>query len=106
MADSLRFGSFQLDRSGVIEVTKSAAVQAALGSVASSMARRANAEASTRISDEDARFTKNGHEFARKAPYESEVKPIRRTAIGIVSTTGEQGMRDQALNHTLDSLNH
>ena len=70
MADSLRFGNFQLDRSGVIEVTKSGAVASALGSLATSMARRANAEASTR------------------------------------STTGEQGMRDQALNHTLDSLNH
>ena len=98
MADSLRFGNFQLDRSGVIEVTKSGAVASALGSLATSMARRANAEASTRISDEDA--------TPWRLPYESEVKAGRSTNLGIVSTTGEQGMRDQALNHTLDSLNH
>ncbi len=106
MADALRFGGFTLDRAGIIEISKSAAVQSALGSIASSMANRANAEASTRISDEDATFTRNGHEIARKLPYEAEVKAIRRTAIGIVSTTGEQGMRDQSLNHTLDGLNH
>ena len=94
MADALRFGGFTLDRAGVIEISKSAAVQSALGSIA------------TRISDEDATFTRNGHEIARKLPYEAEVKAIRRTAIGIVSTTGEQGMRDQSLNHTLDGLNH
>ena len=106
MADALRFDGFTLDRAGVIEISKSAAVKSALGSIAFSMANRANAEASTRISDEDATFTRNGHEFARKRPYEAKVKAIRRTAIGIVSTTGEQGMRDQALHHTLDGLNH
>lgn len=98
MADALRFGRFQYDRAGVIEVTKSAAVASALGSLATSMARRANAEASTRISDEDA--------TPWRQPYESEVKAGRFTNLGIVSTASSRGMRDQSLNHTLDSLNH
>lgn len=106
MADSLRFGAFELYRSGVAEVAKSAGVSSELARLASSMAAKANAEATTRISDEDSVFYKHGHAVERKAPYESEVKSVNFTAIGIVSTTGEQGMRDQSLHHTLDSLNH
>ena len=106
MGDSVRFGGFRLDRSGVVEVMRSAAVRSELAAAASRLASRANAEATTRISDEDATFTRHGHQIARKAPYEAGAKAVNFTAIGIVSTTGQQGMRDQSLYHTLDSLNH
>lgn len=88
---------FEWDKAGLIEICKSAGMQAVLGSVAADIASSANANADPKtihVSD----FT--------VSPYASHVDVLDRTAVGAVHTNSEIGRIYESATHTLAGLNH
>lgn len=91
--------SFRLDNAGVMEVAKSAGVQAALMSEAEKIADAANAAAS-------------GHERAlhvteyKVPPYAAHVDVLDRTAVGTAHANSKVGRLDEAKFKSLSRQNH
>lgn len=94
MADfELRIEDVRLDSAGIMEVCKSAGMQAALGAHAQRM--RAQADAIGHL-----------HRTDKRPRYAAGVDVLDRTAVGWVGTGDKLSRIDQAYHHTLDSINH
>ena len=94
---SARFGNFRPDSGGIREIFTSGSMQAAVGEVAEGLAAQANSIASGHHID---------HKPIEGEPYAANVHVGRATAMGFVNMVGREGHLDNAIYHTLDSLNH
>lgn len=83
----------RLDSSGIMEVCKSAGMQAALGAIAQRM--RSQADAMGHL-----------HRTDRRPHYAAGVDVLSRTAVGWIGTGDKLSRIDQEYHHTLDSVNH
>lgn len=90
---------FKMDKAGVIEICKSAGMQAVLLDAAKEKAAGANAAAA-------------GHEKAlhitsfKVPPYAAHVDVLDRTAVGAAHTNGKMGQLDQEKFKSLSRQNH
>ncbi len=85
---------YDMNRAGVMEITKSPEVQAALQELADAKAAEANNLLAAHNPNP------MGYQYA------PTVKVLGRTAIGAVQTTGFTTMRDHLKHQTLNAINH
>lgn len=84
---------YKMDRAGVIEIAKSAAVREQLGRAAAKLSGQANS-------------LLHAHNPNASHEYKADVHVLDRTAIGTVHTTGFTTEQDQAEHRTLNAINH
>lgn len=111
MAEGCRFGRARAIPSGVAATMTSAGVLAFAHGEAERIAASANAAAIGRRAAIDGRtrgFMRHvvADGSLSEAPYRAVAYAGRADSIAAVRTATYEGARDQALNHTLDSLNH
>lgn len=85
---------YDMDMAGIIEISRSAGMQAALEEAA----ERKCAEANRLLRSHDPGAGEHG--------YMPRTKVLDRTAIGMVHTAGITTEIDQAKHRTLDAINH
>lgn len=90
---------FQLNRAGMIEIAKSAGVQAELGKLANQVCGKANSDAYSH-----AEWLHDKH--FRQAPYQAGTKTLARTAIGYVTTASSAGRANENRYKSLSNTNH
>ena len=95
MGFDARLGDFRPNSPGIMEVFKSAGMQAALSEAASRLTSEANASAHLSHATS-----------GMPTPYEGGVDVLDRTAVGYVTTANMAGRADQSAHQTLDSINH
>lgn len=96
MADfDYKFGNFEPDSSGIMELFKSQNMQNALMEAARNKASEANARARS--------TTRWG---LKHDPYGPDTKVLSKTAIGRVNTKSKQAAYLDAKHHILNSVNH
>lgn len=91
---------FEWDKAGLIEICKSAEMQAALAEASWILAARANRTANPR------NIPGMHLDHFEVPPYASHVDVLDRTAVGAVHTNSEVGRIYEGVTHTLPGLNH
>lgn len=90
---NIRFGNFKPDSAGIIEVCKSAGMQAALKGVATSKAAEATSIGHL-------------HKTEKQPHYKGVVKVLDRTAVGVVKPADVYAYIDNKYHDTLNAVNH
>lgn len=107
MADGLRFGRFEVDRSGVAETLRGGGVTGWVASVAASVAASANASAEENATDAELNMLRHYDPFVTaRTHYEPLVRAGRFDTLGVVRSASLLGAYDSNQHHTLDTLNH
>lgn len=101
MGEGLRFTNVRVDREGVAELCRGAAMQAALERAAAPVAAACNAEAVPNI----CRDLHMDPADIEVEPYEAGTKVLSRTAIGYVDVRA-LGRLNEVRHHTLSRRNH
>ena len=86
---------YTMDKSGVIDIVKSPAVQSILSELAEAKAAEANGIC-----------TRNYPKGATGEDYQAEVRTLSKTCVGVVYPDTPLGKLDRNKNHTLDAINH
>lgn len=86
--------TYKMDKGGVTEILKSAAVKAELEALADQRCAQAN------------RMLHSHDPNAGSHEYMVHVKDLTHTAVATVHTTGMTTERDQRKHHTLNAVNH
>lgn len=92
-----RLTNFRPDHAGIRAIFTGAGMQAAVAEAAEALAAQANSIAAGHHVD---------HEPVEGEPYRASTYVGRGTAMGFVGPRGRVGHLDQAIYHTLDSVNH
>lgn len=90
---------FTLNRAGMIEIAKSASVEAELYKLASQIASKANSDAQSHADWLDDKQHK-------KDPYKAGSKKLSRTAIGYATTATGAGIKNENMYKSLNNQNH
>lgn len=90
---------FTLNRAGMIEIAKSAGVQAELNKLANQVASKANSDAKSHAEWLDDKQFKTD-------PYKASSKKLARTAIGYVTTATTVGAKNENMYKSLNNQNH